>query len=66
MPVAELNKLIDGLDEENYNAAVKFIVYLSESQKEKKSEDEKKFFQAVGKILLDPDEVTSFREESLI
>lgn len=67
MPVAELEKLIGGLNEDNYNAAVKFVLFLSESQKSGKSADEKDaFFQAVGKINLDPDEVTAFREKSLI
>lgn len=33
MPLAELEKLIEGLDEENYAAVVKFASYLSEQQK---------------------------------
>lgn len=66
MPVAELNRLIDGLDEENYDAMVKFALFLSESQKAKKSANNNAFFDAVGKIDLDTDEVTSFREKSFI
>lgn len=33
MSVAELEKMLDGLNEENYQTAVKFILFLAESQK---------------------------------
>lgn len=58
--------MIDGLDEENYDAMVKFVLFLSESQKAKKKSNDNAFFDAVGKIDLDADDVTSFREKSLI
>lgn len=51
---------IDGLNAENYNATVKFVLFLSESQKKKSSSDKDAFFDAVGKINLNPDDVNAY------
>lgn len=71
MPTIEdITKILQSMDSESYNAAVRFIYYLEDENKRKLKEDinnqEKFINETAGKVNLDFDSVVDLRMRSMI
>jgi hypothetical protein len=71
----KLNSLLDNLEEEDYNTAISFIQYLSESRKKKNAEKSKTLLSEIQEIFTDDkgwnteesmlEDMASFRRERM-
>jgi hypothetical protein len=71
----KLNSLLDNLEEEDYNTAISFIQYLSESRKKKNAEKSKALLSEIQEIFTDDkgwnteesmlEDMASFRRERM-
>ena len=60
----KLTNMLNSLEEEDYNAAINFIQYLSESRKKKKADESKNILKEIQGMFLDDPSWDS--EESMI
>ena len=70
-----INNMLNTLDEEDYNTAISFIQFLSDSRKKKKSEQSKKILAEIQGIFSDDkgweneasmiEEMSAFRRERM-
>lgn len=68
-----ISNMLNALDEEDYNTAISFIQFLSNSRKKKKSEQSKKILAEIQEIFMDDkgwgneasmiEEMSAFRRE---
>ncbi|WP_283171178.1 hypothetical protein [Curtanaerobium respiraculi] len=63
MPTAELEKLIDGLDKEDYETVVKFVTFLSEKQKPAERADVSKRIGIAEGVFPAPDDLDECNDE---